>query len=366
MQKKQKKMRLHKIRRMTGVLLTCMLLAGMAVTPCHAKGEISEDMVTISPDGEEEDTIDTPADDSKPIQLTSPASFQAEAVRTGIRVSWKKVPGAQKYLIYRKICGEKDGYALIKTKKTCTFTDKTAVYGVNYYYKIRAVSESKGRTVKSPFCKKALCCTYHIDPSKPMVALTFDDGPSPYTPGILDTLEKYGSRATFFEVGNRINQYPDTVLRISRMGCEIGNHSYDHPLLGNASAAKIYSQLSRTDTRIKAVIGKKPVLFRPPYGSIGSSLRNNAGRPMILWSIDTLDWKNRNADAVYWAVMNHVKDGDIILMHDLYGSTRTAVQKIVPALQKRGYQLVTVSELAQYKKVTLSAGKSYSQLRISG
>lgn len=364
MQKKQKKMRLQKTRRMPGVLLACIFLMGMAVTPCYAKGEISEEMVTISPDGEEEDAVDTPGDDSKPIQLTSPASFQAEAVKNGIRLSWKKVSGAQKYLVYRKICGGKDGYALIKETKKYAFTDKTAVYGVNYYYKVRAVSVSGRRTVKSPFCRKALCCTYHIDPSKPMVALTFDDGPSPYTPGILDTLEKYKSRATFFEVGNRINQYPGTVLRISRMGCEIGNHSYDHPLLGNASAAKIHSQISSTDAKIKAVTGKRPALFRPPYGSIGSSLRNNAGRPMILWSIDTLDWKYRNADSVYRAVIGHVKDGDIILMHDLYGSTRTAVQKIVPQLRKQGYQLVTVSELAQYKNVKLSAGKSYSQMRV--
>lgn len=247
--------------------------------------------------------------------------------------------------------------------KKCVFTDKTAAYGVSYYYRIRAVSISETTTSKSPFCEKVRCCTYHIDPSKPMVALTFDDGPSQYTPGILDTLEKYESRATFFEVGNRVNQYPDTVMRISRMGCEIGNHSYDHALLGNASAAKIHSEISGTDEKIKAITGKKTTLLRPPYGSIGSSLRRNAGLPMILWSIDTLDWKYRNADTVYRSVINHVKDGDIILMHDVYGSTRTAVQKIVPELRKRGYQLVTVSELAQNKKVTLSAGKSYFQMR---
>lgn len=354
---------LQKIRSCAGVLLSCMLLAGITVTPCYARGEISQNFVHISPDKETGDAIKTPADDPKPVQLTSPASFQAKALKNGIRLSWKEAAHAQKYLIYRKICGEKGGYTLIKTTKKCVFTDKTAAYGVSYYYRIRAVSISGKATSKSPFCEKVRCCTYHIDPSKPMVALTFDDGPSQYTPGILDTLEKYESRATFFEVGNRVNQYPDTVMRISRMGCEIGNHSYDHALLGNASAAKIHSEISSTDAKIKAITGKKTTLLRPPYGSIGSSLRRNAGLPMILWSIDTLDWKYRNADTVYRSVINHVKDGDIILMHDLYSSTCTAVQKIVPELRKRGYQLVTVSELAQYKKVTLSAGKSYSQMR---
>lgn len=356
MKKKQK-------RRLAGILLSCMLCAGMTATPCYAKGEISQSFINISTDEEPGDTTKKPADDSKPILLASPASFQTKALKNGIRLSWKKVAGAQKYLVYRKIGGKEGNYTLIKTTKKCVYTDQTAVYGVNYYYKVRAVSTSKRWTSKSSFCEKARCCTYHIDASKPMVALTFDDGPSQYTPGILNILEKYESRATFFEVGNRINQYPDTVLRISRMGCEIGNHSYDHAVLGNASASKIHSEISGTDAKIKAITGKKPTLLRPPYGSIGSSLRSNAGLPMILWSIDTLDWKSRNADAVYQSVMNHVKDGDIILMHDLYGSTRTAVQRIVPELRKRGYQLVTVSELAQYRKVTLNAGQSYSQMR---
>lgn len=356
-----------------------ILIAGMTVTTCYAKEEIPGDLITVLPDEGVEDDIETPMDDTEaptddtetptedpdpvPIQLKAPASFRAAPVKNGIRLCWKKVSGAQKYLVYRKVCGDKDGYTLIKTTKKCEFTDKTAAYGENYAYKIRAVSVDGKTTSKSPCCEKVRCCTYHIDPSKPMVALTFDDGPSQYTPDILNTLEKYESRATFFEVGNRVDRYPNTVLRISRMGCEIGNHSYDHPLMGNASAAKIYSEISSTDAKIKKIIGKKPVLFRPPYGGIGSSLRKNGGLPLILWSIDTLDWKYRNADSVYRAAIGHVKDGDIILMHDLYGSTRTAVQRIVPELRKRGYQLVTVSELAQYKKVTLSAGKSYSQMR---
>lgn len=355
-----------KRKKWTGILLSLALLTGMTAVPCNAAEEISGDVIIITPDDEADEALDVTINEpEKPVETTllQPASFEAEAVKNGIRLSWQEVPGAQKYEIYRKICGSEDGYSLIRTTKKCDYTDQTAEYGVCYAYKARAIAQSQGCTYKSTCCAKKKCCTYHVDPSKPMVALTFDDGPSQYTPGILDTLEKNESRATFFEVGNRINWYPDTVLRISRMGCEIGNHSYDHALMGNASASKIHSEISNTDARIKAITGEKTTLLRPPYGSIGSSLRRNAGKPMILWSVDTLDWKSRNADTVYRTVMNQVKDGDIILMHDVYGSTRTAVTKIVPELRKRGYQLVTVSELARYRNVKLTAGGRYAQMR---
>lgn len=361
-------------------MLVLFLFTSMAPIPCTAAEEVSEEVIIITPDEEtaqeEETTLETPEEepeedpeeepeqpDVKPVKLTQPASFQADAVKNGIKLSWKKVSKAQTYEIYRKVSKVDDDYTLIKTTKKDTYTDKTAAYGVTYAYKVRAIAVSGSKTYKSRCSKAKQCCTYHIDPSKPMVALTFDDGPSQYTPGILDTLEKNESRATFFEVGNRINWYPDTVLRISQAGCEIGNHSFDHALLGNASASKIQSEISKTDAKIKAITGNKPALLRPPYGSIGSSLRKNAGKPMILWSIDTLDWKSRNADTVYRTVMNRVKDGDIILMHDIYGSTRAAVVRIVPELRKRGYQLVTVSELAQYRNVKLAAGGRYSQMR---
>lgn len=363
------RMERQKRKRRAALLLVLFFFTSMAPIPCTAAEELSEDVIIITPDAGTDETADEAeqstetSEEPVEIELKQPASFQAEAVKNGIGLCWEKVAGAQEYEIYRKVKGTDDGYALIKTTQKGTYTDKTAAYGVTYAYKVRAIAVSGSKTYKSRCSQVKKCCTYHIDPLKPMVALTFDDGPSQYTPDILDTLEKNESRATFFEVGNRINWYPDTVLRISQTGCEIGNHSFDHALLGNASASKIQSEISKTDARIQAITGKKPTLLRPPYGSIGSSLRKNAGKPMILWSMDTLDWKSRNADTVYRTVMNRVKDGDIILMHDIYGSTRTAVARIVPELRKRGYQLVTVSELAQYRNVKLAAGGRYSQMR---
>ena len=311
---------------------------------------------------EETEKPEEPKKEAKPIKLSKPDSFEVTAVKDGIQMSWKKVSKAQKYEIYRKTADE-DSFTQIKVTKKLTYKDKTAAYGVTYVYRVRAIAVSAKKTYKSVYSQKKKCCTYRIDPSKPMVALTFDDGPSQYTTGILDALEKYKSRATFFQVGYRVNQYRDIVLRIDQLGCEIGNHSYDHALLGSASASKIRKEISVTDARIKAITGKKTVLLRPPYGSIGSSLKQNAGKPMILWSIDTLDWKSQNADKVYQHVMKNVSDGDIILMHDLYSSSRYAAKRIIQELKKRGYQLVTVSELAQYRKVKLLAGERYSQMR---
>lgn len=359
-----------------------LVVAGsMTVSSYHtvkAENEETEtDVIILTPDEEhpaeeenrqEEETDPTVPQDSeeqtkKPIELTQPSAFETEAVKNGIKLSWDKVSNAQTYEIYRKVSKIDDGYTRIKTTKNCTYTDKSAKYGVTYAYKVRALTVSEEKTYKSKCSTVKRCCTYLIDPSKPMVALTFDDGPSIYTDGILDTLEKYQSRATFFEVGNRVSQRKTTVKRIHNMGCEIGNHSYDHPIMGNSTQYKINNQISTTDKKVKEIIGEKPQLFRPPYGDVGTNLKKYAGKPLILWSIDTLDWQSRNADKVYRSVMSRVKDGDIILMHDLFSSTRSAVQRIVPELKKRGYQLVTVSELAQYRNVKLTAGNRYSQMR---
>ena len=359
------------IKKSAALMLVLVSLTGMLVVPCEKV--MADEVIVITPEEEMdaevisgEETVDEPEvpdeEIAQTIELTHPASFQAKAVKNGIRLSWKASSGAQKYEIFRKEKGE-DSYTQIHTTAKCAYTDKTAENGITYVYKVRAVAVAEDQTYTSICSVKKSCCTYRVDPSKPMVALTFDDGPSQYTEGILDALENNDARATFFELGNRVKQYPDVVLRIDQIGCEIGNHSYDHAILGNASSAKIAQEIKKTDTSIKKITGKKPVLLRPPYGSIGSNLRKNAGKPMILWSIDTLDWKTKSADKVYQCVMNQVKDGDIILMHDLYKSSREAAKRLIPALKKKGYQMVTVSELAEYKQVDLKAGERYSQMR---
>ena len=199
-----------------------------------------------------------------------------------------------------------------------------------------------------------------IDPSKPMVALTFDDGPGKRTGELLDVLEEYNAHATFFMLGQKVNAYSDVVKKMKDIGCELGNHSYDHANLSKADANKIIEEISKTNTCISEAAGSGASVMRPPYGAISDTLKQNAGMPMILWNIDTLDWKTRNAQMTIDNVMNSVKDGDIILMHDIHTESIDAAIALIPKLQEAGYQLVTVSELAMAKGVQMQAGEKYT------
>ena len=201
-----------------------------------------------------------------------------------------------------------------------------------------------------------------VDPTKPMIALTFDDGPSKNTARILDTLEKYGGRATFCTVGNLVNARKDTVKRAFDLGCEIIGHSWDHRDLTKLSEAEIKLELNDTSAVIESITGISPKLYRPPYGAVNNKLKEvsaELGYAMINWSVDPEDWKTRNADAVYAAVMSHISDKAIILSHDLYSTTAEAYERIIPELLSKGYQLVTVSELMKYSNKTLIAGNVY-------
>lgn len=199
-----------------------------------------------------------------------------------------------------------------------------------------------------------------IDPNKPAIALTFDDGPGPRTMELLAQLEKYNAHATFFMLGQKVSSYPDAIRKMQEIGCELGNHSYNHPDLSKLDAAGIQSQISQTNEGIRGIAGNGATVLRPPYGAISSTLSSNAGMPMILWNIDTLDWKTRNAQSTIDAVMKDVKDGDIILMHDIHSETIDAALQLIPRLQAEGYQLVTVSELAASKGKTLLNGETYT------
>ena len=147
---------------------------------------------------------------------------------------------------------------------------------------------------------------------------------------------------------------------MKEIGCELGNHSYDHPYLANLSADGVKKQIGDTNSKIKKIVGEEATVMRPPYGAISATLRENAGMPLILWNIDTLDWKTRNAKTTVDMVMKNVDDGDIILMHDIHTESVDAAIELIPKLLEKGYQLVTVSELAAYKNVTLENGEKYT------
>ncbi|WP_326907407.1 polysaccharide deacetylase family protein [Sedimentibacter sp. MB31-C6] len=203
----------------------------------------------------------------------------------------------------------------------------------------------------------------NINPDKPMIALTFDDGPSKlYTPRILDILEEYNSVGTFFVLGNNVKNNKDTLIRMIENGHEIGNHSYNHKDITTLSDEELYKQIKGTDDLIRNATGYTPSIMRPPYGTNSEEYNKKIFKPIILWSIDTLDWENRNTEIIINNILDNVKDGDIILLHDLYDSTAEAVEKVVPELINRGYQLVTVSELYEYRNTTLTAGIKYSNM----
>ena len=257
---------------------------------------------------------------------------------------------------------EKDGQvAVMKLRSRLIYRDG------EYFPLEREVVVYKDRAYVSPDAvEKAfgLQPERTIDPSKPMVCLTFDDGPySPVTDSILDILETYNSKATFFVVGNMIWQYPQTLKRAQELGMGLGNHTYYHPHLPKCSWDQVVNEINMTNLDAKIVLGDDLKMVRPPHGETNDMVRSAIGQPIIKWSLDTLDWSNLNSGTIYWTVMNNVTDGDIILMHDLLDCTKEAVSWMVPDLLERGYQIVTVEEMIRAKGWTLDPGVEYYSVK---
>lgn len=188
------------------------------------------------------------------------------------------------------------------------------------------------------------------------IALTFDDGPHPiYTPLILDILNEYGIKATFFMVGENVKLYPDIAMRVLNEGHEIGNHTYSHPHLVNMNYGTLLDEVLECEDEIFKLSEYKPRLFRPPGGILGENILKASEKleyNVILWNVDTRDWANTPSDDIVENVITNTDNGDIILMHDYisYNSpTPDALQKLIPRLIEEGYKFVTVSELLNSK-----------------
>lgn len=275
----------------------------------------------------------------------------------GVVLNWGRSPEGKGYEIQRKASGENSWKKIgtVDNIKTTKFTDSKPVYNKKNYYRIKVTGTSSEIYSKS-------ASIYGINPKKKMVALTYDDGPyTPVTNKILDTLEKYDGRATFFVVGSRISEYKDCIKREAKLGCEIANHTYNHTILTSASPSTIVSEIERTNDAVEKITGVAPTLVRAPGGSVNSKVKSNAGYPLINWSVDTLDWKNRNSSSVISNIKSNVRDGSIVLMHDLYTSTGNATVEIVPWLVKNGYQIVTVSEMMAVKGINMKNGELYTK-----
>ncbi len=291
--------------------------------------------------------------------VSPPAAQFAAKSGTGYHVEWNKVKYATHYYVYRSESENGPWKKLARIGNVNSYDDKTAKKNSVYYYCIRAGIKGKYFSTYGTVVK-----TSTIDPNKKMVALTYDDGPhGTYTAQILDVLEKYDARATFFVVGSRIEYYPEQLTRAAELGCEIGSHTYSHINLPSYSDSAIKKEMNKTDTLIKKYTGEVAPVMRPPGGATSSRSLAAVGKPAIMWSVDTRDWDHRNASRTVSHIKNNVYDGAIVLMHDLYSPTAQATKTIVPWLIDNGYQLVTVSELMYYRGITMKSGGVYRSAR---
>lgn len=205
--------------------------------------------------------------------------------------------------------------------------------------------------------------TYDPNTHKPRIALTFDDGPGEYTDELLDCLEENNAHATFFMLGQNVVNWESTVQRMVDLGCEIGNHTWDHPsqTLTNMSIDDVVTEFQKTDDALQQACGQISTVARAPYGAANQDIYDAVQKPFFMWSLDTEDWKLMDATADYDAVMNgDLTDGSVILMHDIHEPSVQAALKLIPDLVAKGYKLMTVSELAAAKNVTLQ-NTTYSQ-----
>jgi len=198
---------------------------------------------------------------------------------------------------------------------------------------------------------------------RPLVALTFDDGPRrSTTEQLLDGLAQRGVKATFFLVGEMIPDNEDLVARMDAEGHQIGVHTYDHVRLTALNAADFSAQVDRTRCLIADILGREArCVLRPPYGAVDNGVVKRSGSAIILWSVDPEDWKYKDAARVTDHVVSQARDGDVILLHDIYPTSVQAALDIVDALHQKGFLFVTVDELARERHVELTPGQVYRE-----
>ena len=203
---------------------------------------------------------------------------------------------------------------------------------------------------------------HKVDPERKMIALTFDDGPGAGTRRILSALDEVGGRATFCMVANRMSEYGKTARMVAEQGSEIATHTWDHPNLTKLSAGELRRELKKSLNAIEETTGVRPTVLRPPYGSVNSEVKQACGELGLVianWNIDPEDWKTRNASGIRKHILENAKDGAIVVCHDLYSETASAMESAIRELVDRGYQLVTVSELLEARADGGTAGKVY-------
>lgn len=223
---------------------------------------------------------------------------------------------------------------------------KTAILSLIMLFTLAAHSAANVSAVPSQGC----VLTEEPAAQTKKIALTFDDGPHPkYTSEVLNILKEKDVRATFFTVGYRAEMLPHLILKIQNQGCAIGNHTYDHKDLTKISDADVVADLKKCNEVLYAITGSYPKVYRPPFGKINKGTEaciSTKGIDMqkVLWDIDSVDWKTKDADTVVRNVCRDAKDGDIILMHDFYPQTVKALPIIIDKLREKGFEFVIFEE----------------------
>jgi len=201
-----------------------------------------------------------------------------------------------------------------------------------------------------------------LDPTLPMIALTFDDGTGAYIDQFLDLLEQYGARATFCVIGNLAKTNEDALRRAIELDCAVIGHSWDHRNLAKMTESDVRMQLVDTQSLLEEITGVSPILFRPPYGATSDTLKSVAeelGMSIVNWTLDSQDWMQTDADYIYAAVMEQVSNKNIILSHEIYETTLEAYSRLIPDLLTAGYQLVSITELLRQAHGRPTPGQVY-------
>ena len=222
------------------------------------------------------------------------------------------------------------------------------------------------RQPKTESAAAAIDNTALVEDGSKYVALTFDDGPSPRcTPQLLDGLKARDVRATFFVVGCQVVKAPDIVERMAAEGHQVGNHSYDHKELDKLSVREAAEDMAKNDALLHRLLGAGDYWVRPPYGLLSEEERQALTVPVIGWSVDTEDWKSKNAEKILDILYRQISDGDIILLHDRYLNSVSAALQAIDHLQQQGYHFVTVSELLSLRGIEAAPGETYCYARES-
>lgn len=242
-----------------------------------------------------------------------------------------------------------ENFQLGENTVTIKVTSPSQLYSSEYTIKVN-------KTSTVPWWQEAI-----NNGNDKFIAITFDDGPSKYTPKLLDILDKHEIKATFFVVGNRVGSFHDILKDTSDRGHEIANHSWDHSFMrSDWSDSKKWNNIDKCNKAVEEITGVIPTSFRPPGGIWDRSIKKFHDMDVVFWSVDPEDWKYRDTEIVSEHIINNTNNGDIILLHDLYETSVDAADIVIGELKDKGYNFVTVNELLQIKeyKRSLDSGDS--------